>query len=164
MSQPILYCPHCGARTAQLERFGKLRPVCPTCGYVHFEDPKVAVAVFIRRQDEVLLVLRANDPERGKWALPAGYVDRGEDPRAAAEREVLQETGLQVQVTRLIDVIYEGVIVIIYEASVIGGGLCAADDAAEARWFTRQDLPEIAFRSTQQVLAAWRDDSADGAR
>ncbi|MFQ3534547.1 MAG: NUDIX hydrolase [Aggregatilineales bacterium] len=164
MSQPILYCPHCGAHTAQLERFGKLRPVCPTCGYVHFEDPKVAVAVFIRRQDEILLVLRANDPERGKWALPAGYVDRGEDPRAAAEREVLQETGLQVQVTRLIDVIYEGVIVIIYEASVIGGKLCAADDAAEARWFTRQALPEIAFRSTQQVLAAWRDDSADSAR
>jgi ADP-ribose pyrophosphatase YjhB (NUDIX family) len=140
------------------ERFDKLRPVCPACGYVHFEDPKVAVAVFVRQAERVLLVLRANEPERGKWALPAGYVDRGEDPKAAAEREVLQETGLSVQVTRLLDVIYEGLIVIVYEACVIGGTLRAADDATEARWFTRHDLPEIAFRSTQQVIAAWQRD------
>jgi len=150
------HCLRCGTRMEQRERFDKVRPVCPACGYVHFDDPKVAVAVFVRQAEQVLLVLRANEPERGKWALPAGYVDRGEDPKSAAEREVLQETGLAVQVTRLLDVIYEGVIVIIYEARVIGGALCAGDDAAEARWFTRQDVPEIAFRSTQQVIAAWR--------
>lgn len=121
---------------------------------------KVAVAVFIRHEERVLLVLRANEPERGKWALPAGYVDRGEDPRVAAAREVLQETGLQVRVTRLIDVLYEGVIVILYAAEVIGGELCAADDAAEARWFARQELPEVAFRSTRQVIAAWQQDGA----
>lgn len=160
MSQSDVYCLRCGTRMAYCERFGKLRPVCPACDYVHFEDPKVAVAVFIRHEDQILLVLRANDPERGKWALPAGYVDRSEDPRVAAEREVLQETGLQVQITRLIDVIYEGLIVIIYEAAVVGGTLCAADDAAEARWFTRHNLPEIAFRSTQQVIAAWQQDGA----
>jgi ADP-ribose pyrophosphatase YjhB (NUDIX family) len=150
------HCLRCGTRMEQRERFDKVRPVCPACGYVHFDDPKVAVAVFVRQAEQVLLVLRANEPERGKWALPAGYVDRGEDPKIAAEREVLQETGLAVQVTRLIDVIYEGVIVIIYEARVIGGALCAGDDAAEARWFTRQSVPEVAFRSTQQVIAAWR--------
>lgn len=160
MSQPDRYCLRCGTRMAYQERFGKVRPVCPACDYVHFEDPKVAVAVFVQHEDQVLLVLRANEPERGKWALPAGYVDRGEDPKVAAEREVLQETGLQVQITRLIDVIYEGLIVIIYEADVIGGTLCAADDAAEARWFTRQNLPEIAFRSTQQVIAAWQNGSS----
>lgn len=155
MSDPH-YCLRCGTRMEYHERFDKLRPVCPACGYVHFDDPKVAVAVFVQQAEQILLVQRANEPERGKWALPAGYVDRGEDPKSAAEREVLQETGLVVQVTRLIDVIYEGVIVIIYEACVVGGTLCAADDAAEARWFTRQDVPEIAFRSTQQVIAAWR--------
>jgi len=150
------YCVRCGTRMTYQERFGKIRPVCPACGHVHFDDPKVAVAVFVRQAEQVLLVLRANEPERGKWALPAGYVDRGEDPKIAAEREVLQETGLSVRVTRLIDVIYEGVIVIIYEACVVGGTLYAGDDAAQARWFTRQEVPEIAFRSTQQVIAAWR--------
>ncbi|MFN7209262.1 MAG: NUDIX hydrolase [Aggregatilineales bacterium] len=160
MTQADLYCLRCGTRMTYGERFGKLRPFCPACDYVHFEDPKVAVAVFIRHEERILLVLRANEPERGKWALPAGYVDRGEDPKAAAEREVLQETGLQVRVTRLIDVIYEGVIVILYAAEVIGGDLCAADDAAEARWFARQELPEVAFRSTRQVIAAWQQDGA----
>jgi ADP-ribose pyrophosphatase YjhB (NUDIX family) len=141
--------------------FGKQRFTCPTCAYVQFDDPKVAVAVFIRAGAQVLLVLRGSEPERGKWALPAGFVDRGEDPKIAAVREVREETGLQVHITRLLDVLYDHAIVIIYEASVIGGELRAADDAEDAQWFTRRTLPEVAFRSTQEILSAWLTDAVD---
>ena len=57
--------------------------------------PKVAAGVVLIDADRVLLVRRVNEPYRGRWTLPAGFVDAGEDPRRAAERECLEETGLQ---------------------------------------------------------------------
>ena len=53
----------------------------------------------------MLLVRRVNEPFRGSWTLPAGFVDAGEDPARAAERECLEETSLTVRVTRVLDVI-----------------------------------------------------------
>ncbi len=156
MIAPIRFCPRCGQPIGQQVRFGKVRPVCPACGYIHFSDPKVAVVVFVEQDCKVLLVLRGVDPQRGKWALPAGYVDRGEDPALAAVRETAEETGLNVEITRLIDVMFDdGIIVIMYAAQVVGGTLRAQDDADDARWFGPDDLPELAFRSTQVIITAW---------
>ena len=75
----IKYCPRCGTPVVQAERSGRQRPVCPNCGWIYFADPKVAVAALITQENEVLLVRRTVDPQRGLWALPAGYVDAGED-------------------------------------------------------------------------------------
>ena len=62
------------------EHFGKLRPSCPACRWIYFSDPKVAVALLVVDQGRVLLARRANDPFRGDWTLPGGFVDAGEDP------------------------------------------------------------------------------------
>lgn len=119
MIASIGFCPRCGKPIGQQVKFGKMRPTCAACGYVHFDDPKVAVVVFIEQEGKVLLILRGVDPQRGKWALPAGYVDRGEDPAQAAIRETAEETGLRVEITRLIDLMFDnGIIVIMYAAQV----------------------------------------------
>src|SRR5690606_33499003 len=104
MTPPVNYCQVCAAPMVDRMAYGKLRRVCPACGFVHFDDPKVAVVLFIEQDDRVLLVRRGINPERGKWALPAGYVDAGEDPREAAVREAREETSLEVRITRLLDV------------------------------------------------------------
>lgn len=163
MSKITNFCPLCGSKTELLERFGKLRPVCTQCGNVVFFDPKVAVVVFITQGDRVLLVKRANDPGKGRWALPAGFVDAEEDPRTAARREVLEETGLQANVGRLIDVLYsppdEGIadIVIVYAASVISGTLLANDDAEAVAWFQPAEMPELVFITTARLIRRWLD-------
>ena len=64
------------------------------------------MAVLVEDDGQVLLVRRANEPQRGLWTLPAGFVDAGEDPVLAAERECLEETGLRVKITGLLDVIF----------------------------------------------------------
>jgi ADP-ribose pyrophosphatase YjhB (NUDIX family) len=139
-------------------RFGRLRPVCPACGWIYFADPKVAAAVLVEQEGKVLLVRRANEPQRGLWTLPAGFVDGGEDPQRAAERECLEETGLEVRVVGLLDVMYglehpRGAhIIIFYQAEVISGTLQAQDDVDGAEFFSRGELPPLAFSTTKKIL------------
>src|SRR6266542_1617639 len=107
MSKDILvkFCSRCGAEMTQEYKFGEMRPVCPQCKWIHFVDPKVAAAVLVELDGRVLLVRRINEPFRGLWSLPAGFVNGGEDPAEAAARECLEETGLDVHVTHVLDVI-----------------------------------------------------------
>lgn len=162
LAEEVNFCPRCGAALEQAERFGRLRPVCPACGWIYFPDPKVAVAVLIEQEEGVLLVRRANDPQRGLWTLPAGFVDAGEDPVRAAERECLEETGLHVRVGHLLDVMSgqehpRGAhIVIFYQGEIVSGSLRAEDDVDRAAFFRRDQLPPLAFSTTQKILSITR--------
>ena len=157
----INFCPRCGTAVHLESKFGAVHPVCPACKWIYFADPKVAAAVLVEEDGRVLLVRRANDPFRGKWTLPAGFVDADEDPASAAARECLEETGLTVRVTRVLEVIAgrehpRGAdFVIVYAAEVEGGQLVAADDADQAAWFSHSELPALAFKATRTILSAW---------
>ena len=162
MAEDINFCPRCGHRLEQRAVYGAVRPVCPSCGRIHFTDPKVAVGVLIQDAGRLLLIKRGNDPERGKWSVPTGFVDSGEDPARAAVREALEETRLHVRVTGLLDV-YARVrttdgadILIVYLAQVTGGQLSPGDDAEAAGYFDPDELPELAFDSTAQLISRWR--------
>jgi len=134
------------------------RRVCPACGYVHFTDPKVGVGVLVVEGDRVLLVRRGVAPERGKWSLPAGFLDQGEDPRATAAREALEEVGLTVAVEELLDVFHNppgrggASIFILYRARRLAGEPTPGDDADDARFFPFDALPELAFASTRAAI------------
>jgi ADP-ribose pyrophosphatase YjhB (NUDIX family) len=161
------FCPRCGTQLVEQQRAGKLRPICPNCDHTVYFDPKVAVVAFVTRGEEVLLVKRALEPGKGKWALPAGFVDADEDPRRAVERETLEETGLVVITEHLLDVLHrpdaDGLadIVIAYSVCVTGGTLQASDDAEETRWFSRHSLPEIALTTTSLLVQPWIKGSFD---
>ena len=136
----------------------KPRRVCPSCNFIFFTDPKVGVGVLVEEDGRLLLVRRGMNPERGKWSLPAGYVDQGEDPKATAAREAWEETGLVVEVAEVLDVFHNppgsggASIFILYRARVVSGDLIAGDDAEDARFFTLNDLPELAFASTRAAV------------
>lgn len=159
----IKFCPQCGTAVERRSLFGKERATCSQCGYIHFIDPKVAAGVLAVRAGKVLLVRRRHNPERGKWGLPAGFVDGGEDPRRAAERECREETGLAVEVHRLERVLYGrdhaagADIMFVYWAEVKGGELEAGDDATEAGFFAAEELPALAFDSTVQTVSHWAE-------
>ncbi|OGO28441.1 MAG: hypothetical protein A2Z16_09340 [Chloroflexi bacterium RBG_16_54_18] len=154
----INFCPRCGTKLIQAEKFGNLRPVCPACDWIYFADPKVAAAALIEKDGKILLVRRANDPMRGLWTLPAGFIDAGEDPIDAVVRECLEETGYQVQIIRLVDVLFgqehpRGAhILIVYEAEIVSGEAVAGDDVDQIGFFSRQGLPPLAFDTTLKVL------------
>jgi 8-oxo-dGTP diphosphatase len=155
----VKFCPRCGTPVEHQFRFGRRRAVCPACNWIHFADPKVAAAILLEKDGRVLLVRRVNQPHQGKWTLPAGFVNAGEDPARAAERECLEETGLQVHVTRLLDIRAgrehpRGAdFVIFYQAKPVSGELTPADDVDQADYFERTHLPPLAFDSTRYILA-----------
>lgn len=103
-------------------------------------------------------------PEIGKWSIPAGYLDYGEDPELTATREVFEETGLRVKITGVLGVYYNpkaidqggASVFILYHANLVGGEIRAGDDADEVGFFLPSDLPELAFESTQDVVHRWQ--------
>lgn len=155
----IEFCPLCGHRLEPQVRHGQPRPVCPACHFIHFANPRVAVVIFATEANRMVLVKRGSWPEKGKWALPAGFVDFGEAPENAAIREMKEETGLDITIERFMQLSFDPIsqaIVLLYKAAITGGALKADDDAMDARWFTREDLPELAFDTTHQAVKAWQ--------
>lgn len=154
----IRYCPMCGTPVDTKLLFGEIRPICPACGWIYFSDPKVAVAVLVEKEGKILLTQRLNTPFQGLWTLPSGFVNAHETLEEAAERECLEETGLVVRVTGLIDVISGrehprgSDIFIAYQAIITGGRLAAGDDAGQAVFFSRDELPPLAFETTRKIL------------
>jgi ADP-ribose pyrophosphatase YjhB (NUDIX family) len=154
------FCPACGGglEPRSLKAGDPDRLVCRACGYVFYLDPKVAVGTIIETSGGgIVLVRRAIDPGYGLWVFPGGYVDRGEEVRAAAIREAREESGLDVRIDRLVNVYsYPGgaPVIIVYAATPLGGELCNDDECLEARVFSADDLPwsDLAFRSTTEAL------------
>jgi len=155
------FCPVTGHELVEKEIEGKQRRVCEHCGFVLYQQPKVAGAVFIVRDGAVLLIKRSNEPQEGKWALPAGYIDEGEDPREAALREVNEETGITAEITRLVDVLPpeggQATLLILFEGRPVGGALAAQDDAEDVAFFPPDKIPleDIAFESTRVMIERW---------
>ena len=123
---------------------------------IYPDAPRVAVGALVVHQNKVLLILRGKAPAKGIWAVPGGSVNIGETLQAAAEREVLEETGLQIKAGEVIysfekiqhdkagQVKYHYVILDLEaEALVPAQPLTAGDDAIDAGWFTLADLDRL---------------------
>ncbi|MBM2811060.1 MAG: putative ADP-ribose pyrophosphatase [Chloroflexi bacterium] len=141
---------------------GRERPWCPECHWTYYAKPALGAAAIIEEHGQVLLVQRGNEPYRGWWTLPTGFVEYGEDAAESAAREVLEETGLVVRIVGC-QGIFAGngdprgsAHVAVFYAHLLGGLLSPGDDAADARWFAPTDVPvEIAFEGHRKSIAEW---------
>jgi ADP-ribose pyrophosphatase YjhB (NUDIX family) len=139
---------------------GRKRPVCPACGFVHWRNPGVGAAVVVfDAAGRVLLVRRGPGSTRpGLWCVPAGFVDYGEEVRAAAARELLEETGLVAEVGDVLHVASNFhdpaklTVGIWFAGTATAGSPVAGDDADEVGWFPLDDLPEMAFETDVELL------------
>jgi ADP-ribose pyrophosphatase YjhB (NUDIX family) len=169
------YCPHCATPLESRDVYGRQRAVCPTCSFIQFHDPKVAVIGLVTHEDRVLLICRAIDPGKGKWALPGGFMDAGEMPAEALQRELQEEVNLRVRVLQLLDIFPMAVrsgrrqgIVLAFHAEPEDAqqiDLCCDAEVSDARWFATDELPiNLAFESTHTLLAQWRETARQGDR
>lgn len=167
-----LYCFQCGTKLTEQHMDGRLRPICPACGQVAYRQLKVGAGVLVERDGALLLLQRSVKSAAfpGAWNLPAGYCEVDESPPIAAAREAAEETGLDVQVSRLVDVYFfdddprgNGLLVV-YEANTessdLGGGdwnLAPSGEITAAGFFTPDGLPEpLCGGGHDQAIEAWR--------
>ena len=122
------------------------------------ETPKLMVDVVIPSGRGIVLIRRAGDHFEGQWALPGGFVEVGETVEAAAAREAAEETGLAVELARLVGVYSDPDrdprghnVSVAFLARVVGGDLVAATDAAEVAVLD-PDSVELAF-DHQSIIA-----------
>jgi len=151
---------------------GRQRQVCPSCGWVAYEQLKVGASVLVEREGKVLLVLRSRDSAAfpRTWNLPAAYCEADEAPRVAAAREAAEETGLQVHVVRLVDAYFfdddprgNGVL-LVYRARIEGEGPEGdhwppprSAEVEACAFFSPDQLPEaICGGGHDQAILAWR--------
>jgi ADP-ribose pyrophosphatase YjhB (NUDIX family) len=153
------FCPRCAGRleTRTLKDGDPERLVCGACGFVFYLGPKLVVGAIFELDGGVVLIQRSIDPGYGKWTFPGGFVERGEVAEAAAVREVLEESGIEIEVTGIVGLYtYSGQIpaIAVFSGRVTGGEPTPLDETMAVRSFARDELPwsEMAFPSTEQAL------------
>lgn len=161
------HCPYCGEKLGQKHADGEKRLYCGVCDRIIWRNAEPVAAVVLRRVDEILFVKRGIEPGKGKWSLPAGFLEYEEQPEKAAARELEEETGLEVDAEelelfeamnmqrfagqRLIALVYS----IDYEKA--SGNISAGDDAAETDFWSIKELEESEEELRQHFVSAMRD-------
>ena len=152
-------CPVCRGSLTIRTVDGQWRPYCPACQSLLQLGPKLVAAVLVGDPSNLLLVQRSYGEEKGRWALPGGYVEQGEVVEEAAAREALEETGLEVNITGLVG-LYSApgrpIVVAAYGASAVGGALSTQSwEIDGAGYFSVEDLPPLAFPQDHGIIAQW---------
>jgi NAD+ diphosphatase len=163
------HCPRCGTDLEPLD--GGVRIECPVCGFHYYASSKPTASGLVLEDDgRILLARRAREPDKGKWDLPGGFLNEGEDPREGLRRELLEEASLDVEPLEFFDVVVDRygdeddaqwTLNLYWKCRVLDGTPTPADDVVELRWFGRDELPpteELAFRNNAKVISRWRDE------
>jgi ADP-ribose pyrophosphatase YjhB (NUDIX family) len=170
---PYAFCFRCGGPTVTRLLEGRDRAYCERCDRPLYENAKPTVGVLIVEDGRLLLVKRAIHPYYGYWDVPGGFLEADELPEAAALREVREETGLEIALTRTLgfgldyyvvgaDDVGHYSLVVYFDAHPTGGSLSLNAESSEARWFAPHELPpveEIAFDSARVMLPRWAERS-----
>jgi ADP-ribose pyrophosphatase YjhB (NUDIX family) len=163
LAATLNYCSRCGTELV----FGAVpgeerhRLSCPNCGYVAYVNPRLVVTTLPVTDDgRLVLIRRGIPPGRGTWAQPGGFLEIDETVTEAARRETLEETGLIVEPAEIVGLyarLEAAVVVIAFEARVIGGEPRTSPESLEVRAFTPADIPwdGIAFKTTYWAIADW---------
>ena len=171
----VAHCQRCGGAMEARQAFGQQRPVCVACGFVHFRNAGSAAVAVVMHQRRVLLIRRGIRPYKGAWGFPGGFQDYGEALDETARREAREEAGVEIETGRVLfvgltrDDPRKLVNVVVFLArprsadANVAVATTAADDAADARWFGFDELPDqIAFENNQIVLRRLRRAYPDG--
>jgi ADP-ribose pyrophosphatase YjhB (NUDIX family) len=163
LAASLNHCTRCGSALVLSPIEGDPRPrlLCGACGHIAYVNPKLVVtAIPVTDAGEVVLLRRGFEPGRGWWAQPGGFLEVDETPTEGAVRETAEEIGLIVEPTEILGLyarLEAAVVVLAYEARIVGGELRTSPEALEVQVFAPEAIPwsDIAFRTTWWALVDW---------
>ena len=164
------YCTECASALELRVPEGDLLPrhVCPGCGLIHYQNPKLIVGCVAAWDQRILLCRRAIEPRLGLWTLPAGFMENGESTRQAACRETLEEACARVDIDALfalVNVRAVDQVNVFYRGRLLDTDFAPGSESLETRLFAEAEIPweELAFRSVTRCLEAYFADRRAGA-
>ena len=168
--QLIKFCRACGSAVLyRLPDDGdtKQRAVCTACNLVHYENPLNVVGTVPHFGERVLLCKRNIEPRKGKWTLPAGFMELGESTSEGAARETIEEAGALFNIGELLTVMSVprvGQVHLYYLAELTSDQFNPGFETQEARLFLESEIPweELAFRTVQETLKHYFEDRHTG--
>lgn len=168
--QLIKFCRACGSAVLyRLPDDGdtKQRAICTACNLVHYENPLNVVGTVPHFGERVLLCKRNIEPRKGKWTLPAGFMELGESTSEGAARETIEEAGALFNIGELLTVMSVprvGQVHLYYLAELTSDQFNPGFETQEARLFLETEIPweELAFRTVQETLKHYFEDRQTG--
>lgn len=168
---PIQHCRNCGASVVyRLPDDGdtRERAICPACHTIHYENPlNVVGTIPVLADGRVLLCKRNIEPRRGKWTLPAGFMELNETSSEGAARETDEEAGAQYTMGALFSVLNVrrvGQLHLYYRATLLSEDCNPGHETMETGFFTEEQVPwdELAFRTVKETLLRYFADAKTG--
>lgn len=163
------FCSACGHPVSLRVPAGdnRLRACCDQCGRIHYINPRPVVGTLPVWNDQILLCRRAIEPRKGKWTLPAGFMEVGETTADGALRETLEEAGARVDLGPLfsmLDVPHVEQMHIFFLATLRDTDFAPGEESLEVRLFSERDIPwdELAFRTVSTTLRLYFADRVRG--
>ena len=143
----------------------RARLICPDCGYVQYDNPKIVVGAICHWEDRILLCRRAIAPRSDFWVLPAGYLEINETTEMGAIREAKEEAGADTEILSLLalyNIRHLSQVQFIYRARLRSPALNPGRESKEARLFRWAEIPwnDLAFPSVGWALRHDRDVAA----
>ncbi len=143
------------------------RAVCPQCQTIHYENPLNVVGTIPVLGEAVLLCKRNIEPRKGKWTLPAGFMELGETLAEGAARETTEEAGAQFEMQGLFSVLNVarvGQVHFFFRAQLTSDQFAPGHETMEARLFAEHEIPwdDLAFRTVKETLKAFFADRQSG--
>lgn len=165
----MAFCQNCGHSAQYLIPKGdnRSRLVCPACGYIHYDNPKIICGALVQHEGKVLLCQRAIEPQYGLWTLPAGFMEIGETMAEGAVRETLEEAeavAIHPKLYCMYDLPDIGQIYVLYLAQLQDGLFGAGSESLQCGLFDEADIPwdKLAFEAVRRTLRHYfADRSAD---
>ena len=144
------------------------RYICPACGIVHYENPRMVVGCIPQWQGRVLLCRRSIDPRRGTWTVPAGYLENGESVEHGTQRELTEEacaSASELLPYGLYNIRHVNQVYLIFIARLASEEFGPGEESLEVRLFDQDAIPweELAFPVVEMVLRRYFEDAKRGA-
>ena len=142
------------------------RLVCPDCGFVHYENPKIVVGAVATWEDRILMCRRAIPPRQDYWTIPAGFLELHETTEAGAIRETLEEACARIEISGLLAVYTIpriSQVQLIYRARLTAPEFAAGEESAEVALLPWEEIPwsELAFPTVRWALDHHREIGAE---
>jgi ADP-ribose pyrophosphatase YjhB (NUDIX family) len=163
LSAMVNFCSRCGAQLVlgPVEGEGRDRLTCGRCGHIAYVNPRLVVTTLpVTADGEVVLLRRGIEPGYGAWAQPGGFMEADETAIQGAVRETLEETGLVVEPVSIVGLYSRpqaAIVVVAYEARIVGGAMTPMPESLEVRPFAPEAIPwpEVAFDTSVWALRDW---------